>query len=576
MLTVDPSLLNSTAVNARLRLSFELDSSSQQLIAGGIDSYKIRIDLSSGQGVIDPSTVKVLGDGVNNALFFVDPSALAQGILSVAALAPTGQRLNASSEIASFELTQNKLAPLKFEVKEVQINGSNLLSGVTDRDLPVSFGETITRIIPSSAGGNGLYEAGGNLVIAPLGLTVGQTLLDGSFTPLKEVNGSVFSQDAINGYSPSSIGTYLNQFRVVFKSDSPLSNGSFGFKTLDFNQSTGVAVTATPAGLPVAPSGGQSSPPSSSLTPETLEAGERLTFDQYKNLLPNVKTQDEVGQQKVGENYLLDFSLSDGTPYTKLIGRSDGGVNASVSQTPVNLDMVIPANISVSIFGPTQDQSASITPTYFKGLVDLAFPSATDYSRSLKAAIDALSATKTSSSVLKVITPEGAANNESLQVTGNPGQSELLALNMLASTEIQQVELNNIEHALLVGDGMLAQSGNAAVFFAGDGANQILAGGPGNDYLYSGGGFDSLIGGPGGDTFHVTRKGGVTIQDFESIDKLRFSFLGVNSLLDLVGRITAVDEQPNSVSYVFDSELVLTLIGYSLYDPYPESMFILD
>lgn len=576
MLTVDPSLLTSSAANARVRLTFELDSNARQSVAEGIDSYKIRVDLSSGQATIDPSSVKVLGEGVNNALFFVDPTALSQGILSVAALAPTGQRLSSTGEIASFELTQSKLAPLSFEVKEVQVNGSNLLAGVTSRDLPVAFGSTITRVIPSSAGGNGLYEAGGNLVIAPLGLTAGQTLLEGSFTALKDVGGAVFSQDAINGYSPSSIGTYLNQFRIVFKSDNPLSNGSFGFKTLDFNQSTGIAVTATPVGLPIAPTGGAGSTPTNSLTPETLEASERLSFDQYKNLLPNVKQQDTVGQQKIGENYLLDFSLTDGTPYTKLIGRSEAGVNAAVSQTPVNFDMAVPANVSVSIFGPTQEQPASNAPVYFKGLIDLAFPVANDYSRSLKAAVDALGEEKTTSSVVKVMTPEGAASNESLKVTGNPGQSELLAMNMLASTGIQQVELNHIEHALVVGDGMLTQGGTAAVFFAGDGANQILAGGPGNDYLYSGGGFDSLIGGPGGDTFHVTRKGGVTIQDFESIDKLRFSFLGVNSLADLVGRITAVDEQPNSVSYVFDSELVLTLIGYSLYDPYPESMFILD
>ena len=59
------------------------------------------------------------------------------------------------------------------------------------------------------------------------------------------------------------------------------------------------------------------------------------------------------------------------------------------------------------------------------------------------------------------------------------------------------------------------------------------------------------------------------------IDKLQFSFLGVKSLLDLVNRITGVNEEPNSVTYVFDGELSLTLVGYSLYSDYHESMFIL-
>ena len=574
MLDVTPNLITPSTTNARFTVSFSLDAAGQTQLASGIDSYKVRIDMSSINGRIEPSSVRVLGD-TNFALFSVDQIALTQGIFSVAALAPTNQRLSSIQPIVSFEVNQAELAPASFTVKELTMNGVNLLSGASTTVLPVSFGPTIDRVVPSSAGANGLYEAGGNLVIAPLGKLEGRTLLQDGITSLKEIDGTVFSQDAVNGYSPSNIGTYLNQYRVLFKSDTVLANGSYGFKTLDFNPETGVALTPTPIGLPSSSPTDGIPASSGSQTAISATGSEILSFEQYKNLLPGVTEQDSVTQQKIGDNYLLGFSLPDGTPFTKLVGLPDAGLNASISQEPITLDVGLPKGMGLSLFGPDSTLSGGEAPKYFSGLVDLAFPVADDYSRSIKSGIEALGAQKSSPSATKLISPEGAGGNESIQITGEGGQSELIALNMWASTGVQQVEVANLEHLVVVGDAMVTQAGNTAVFFSGDGANQILAGGPGNDYLFSGGGYDVLIGGPGSDTFHITRKGKVSIQDFESIDKLQFSFLGVKSLMDLVGRITAVAEQPNSVTYVFDGELSLTLVGYSLYSSYPESMFIL-
>jgi hypothetical protein len=572
MLTVNQTLITPSTSNARFTVSFSLDSGSQTQVASGVDSYKVRIDMASLSGLINPSSVKVLGD-TSFALFSVDQTALSQGIFSVAALAPTGERLSPLQPIVSFEVNQTELAPATFTVKELTINGANLLAGATTTSLPVAFGPTVDRVVPSSAGANGLYEAGGNLVIAPGGFLAGRTLLEGSFTTLKELDGTIFSQDAVNGFSPSNIGTYLNQYRVLFKSDNVLSNGSFGFKTLDFNPETGFALAATPLGLPST----SQTPPASgnSQLPVSATGSDLLSFEQYKDLLPGVSEQDQVTQQKIGGHYLLDFALPDGTPFTKLVGLPETGLTATVSQEPLTLDVGLPAGLGLSMFGPEPALSASAAPKYLNDLVDLAFPIANDYSRSIKAGIDALAAKKGTTSATKLISPEGQAQSSSIQLTGETGQTELLALNMWASSGIQQVEVSNIEHLLVVGDGMVTQAGSSPVFFTGDGANQILVGGPGNDYLYSGGGYDVLIGGTGSDTFHITRKGKVSVQDFEVIDKLQFSFLGVKSLLDLVNRITGVNEEPNSVTYVFDGELSLTLVGYSLYSDYPESMFIL-
>ena len=571
MLSVNQTLITPSTSNARFTVSFSLDNQSQTQVASGIDSYKVRVDMTAINGVINPSSVKVLGD-TSFALFSVDQSALSQGIFSVAALAPTGQRLSPVQPIVSFEVSQTQLAPATFTVKELTMNGLNLLAGASSTSLPVAFGPTVDRVVPSSAGANGLYEAGGNLVIAPVGFFAGLTLLESDITILKEVDGTVFSQDAVNGYSPSNIGTYLNQYRVLFKSDNILSNGSFGFKTLDFNPETGVALAATPLGLP---STSQVTPSGNSQLPVTATGSDVLSFEQYKDLLPGVTEQNQVTQQKIGNHYLLDFSLSDGTPFTKLVGLPEAGLTATVPQEPLTLEVGLPAGLGLSMFGPESALSASAAPKYLNDLVDLAFPIANDYSRSIKAGIDALAAKKGTTSATKLISPEGQAQSSSIQLTGETGQTELVALNMWASSGIQQAEISNLEHLLVVGDGMVTQAGSSPVFFAGDGANQILAGGPGNDYLYSGGGYDVLIGGAGSDTFHITRKGKVSVQDFEGIDKLQFSFLGVKSLLDLVNRITGVDEQPNSVTYVFDGELSLTLVGYSLYSDYPESMFIL-
>jgi hypothetical protein len=575
MLTVTPSLLTSGLSNARFTVGFSLSSQAQASLSTGVDSYKIRIDMTGTGASINPSSIKVLGDTTSGTLYFVDDVALTQGIFSVAALAPVNQRFNALQPVISFEVSQTQLAPVSFTVKELTVNNANFLAGVANPNLPVSFGITIDRVIPSSAGNQGLYEAGGNLVIAPLGLASGKTLLDGGYKTLKQLDGSNFGQDAISGFSPSSIGTYLGQYRIVFKSDSPLANGSFGFKTLDFNQETGVALAATPLGLPTPGSNaGSSGGVTNPLDPVLVTGSNALTYAQYKDLLPAVTEQDAVTQQKIGDNFLLEFSLPDGTPFTKLVGQPSAGINAAISQTPIDLDLGLPAGLSASMFGPSAVLSAVDTGKYFNSLVDLAFPVADDYSRSIKAAINALGAKKISSSEAKLLSPEGVSQGGSVQVEGATEPSEFLVLNMWASSGIQQVELSNLEHVLVVGDGTVTQAATAPAFLVGDGANQILAGGPANDYLYSGGGYDVLIGGAGSDTFHVTRKGKVTIQDFSSQDKLHFSFLGVNSLLDLVNRITGVDEQPGSVSYVFDSELVITLIGYSLYDPYPESMFI--
>jgi hypothetical protein len=572
MLTVNSSLLSSTSTNSSFRVSFLLDAATKTTLQSGITGYKVRVDMPAGLGAITPTSVRVLGDSVAGSLFYVDPAALGQGIVSVAGLSPTEQVLDLNLPLIQFDVSQPKLTAVNFTVKELIVNSTNFLLSTDNPVLPVSFGLTISRSVPSSAGSLGLYEANGMLLVAPAGYQSGQTLLDKDVLNLKDINGVNFNQDIITGYSPSSLGTYLNHFRILFKSDKPLASGSYGFKTLDFDPQTGIALVATPAGISI--DSGTPTPITATAVTDPSSA-EFLTYEQYKELLPNVIEADVVTQQKVGNNYLLSFYLSDGTPFTKLVGLPESPIRTTLAQAPLSLDATLPSDVSLSVFGPESSLTNLQASTYLNSLVNMAFPSANDYSRSIKAAIDALSQLGSSNAAVKVVSTEGSADNEDISLIGADLQSEILVLNLWPSSETSQINIANTERAMVVGDGTITHVGNSSVYLAGDGANQILSGGPADDYLYSGGGYDALIGGGGTDTFHVTRKGHVAIQDFESMDKLHFSFLGVTSLMDLVNRITGVKETPDSVTYTFDSELELTLVGYSLYSPYPESMFIL-
>ena len=117
MLTVTPSLLTPGLTNARFTVGFSLSPQAQTSLSTGVDSYKIRIDMTGTGASISPASIKVLGDSTSGTLYFVDDVALTQGIFSVAALAPVGQKFNALQPFVSFEVYKAQNAPLSIEVK---------------------------------------------------------------------------------------------------------------------------------------------------------------------------------------------------------------------------------------------------------------------------------------------------------------------------------------------------------------------------------------------------------------------------------------------------------------------------
>ncbi|WP_313409447.1 DUF4347 domain-containing protein [Stutzerimonas kunmingensis] len=102
---------------------------------------------------------------------------------------------------------------------------------------------------------------------------------------------------------------------------------------------------------------------------------------------------------------------------------------------------------------------------------------------------------------------DGAANNSSSNYTGDKLEALVIDASQLPSGST--LELQNVDFAVVLGDGVIVRGGNGAnVVYGGDGAQNIvlgadddvLYGGAGNDTVGSEGGADQLFGNSGNDT----------------------------------------------------------------------------
>ncbi|OMG63056.1 hypothetical protein AUR61_014865 [Stutzerimonas balearica] len=102
---------------------------------------------------------------------------------------------------------------------------------------------------------------------------------------------------------------------------------------------------------------------------------------------------------------------------------------------------------------------------------------------------------------------DGAANNSSSSYTGDKLEALVIDASQLPSGST--LELQNVDFAVVLGDGVIVRGGNGAnVVYGGDGAQNIvlgadddvLYGGAGNDTVGSEGGADQLFGNSGNDT----------------------------------------------------------------------------
>jgi len=122
---------------------------------------------------------------------------------------------------------------------------------------------------------------------------------------------------------------------------------------------------------------------------------------------------------------------------------------------------------------------------------------------------------------------------------------------------------------LIMGTGnvtIVAGSGNSTL--GGDKGNQAIVGGIGNDYLIGGGGRDTLTGGAGKDVFIFDAVGHYTVTDFQvGVDTLGFTSLsafGINSLHDILSKITSATNNGGNAEIKFGTESSITLIGVSV------------
>lgn len=123
--------------------------------------------------------------------------------------------------------------------------------------------------------------------------------------------------------------------------------------------------------------------------------------------------------------------------------------------------------------------------------------------------------------------------------------------------------------SLIMGTGnvtIVAGSGNSTL--GGDKGNQAIVGGIGNDYLIGGGGRDTLTGGAGKDVFIFDAVGHYTVTDFQvGVDTLGFasmSAFGLNSLHDILSKITSATNNGGNAEIKFGTESSITLIGVSV------------
>lgn len=113
---------------------------------------------------------------------------------------------------------------------------------------------------------------------------------------------------------------------------------------------------------------------------------------------------------------------------------------------------------------------------------------------------------------------------------------------------------------------IVAGIGNTTM--GGDRGNQVFIGGNGDDVLVGGGGRDTLTGGAGKDVFIFDAVGHYTVTDFKvGTDTLAFTSLqglGINSLTDLLSRVTSATNNGANAVVNFGTESSITLVGVSV------------
>ncbi len=168
---------------------------------------------------------------------------------------------------------------------------------------------------------------------------------------------------------------------------------------------------------------------------------------------------------------------------------------------------------------------------------------------------------------LLIVTPGDSAlqgTSSEVAIIGGGSAKELLAVNLSAMPDSKFVALENIESAVITGNGAVRVSGSGAAIVVGDGASQLFVGGSGNDTLIGGGGNDTLNGGAGTDVYGITGGAGsnVRIEGFTlGQDRIAFKLPGVTSFDQLLAAVTLVDYVNGNIVATFKDGSSVTLVG---------------
>jgi len=167
--------------------------------------------------------------------------------------------------------------------------------------------------------------------------------------------------------------------------------------------------------------------------------------------------------------------------------------------------------------------------------------------------------------------PNGAAaavgaSTEAIFDAAGTGAETVFAFNMANLSDINTLVLRNVNNAAIVGSGQVRVDGTTGAVLTSDSASQSLTGGDGNDTLIGGGGSDTLTGGAGSDVFgfDFAHLGNYTVTDFNlASDKIAIDMANVTDIGALLGAMRAVQETSSGVTFYFDGNVSVTLVGIS-------------
>ena len=309
-------------------------------------------------------------------------------------------------------------------------------------------------------------------------------------------------------------------------------------------------------------------------------SSEKLTTAQLNTFFPSVAA-DLVSQTKLGAGLVTSADLPNGNSLTKIFSGKTSSVNGALQDKATDLSVILPAQVSLDVSGPTYATTLAEGKAYFNGLIEQVFPSSTAtagdkaYKSSLFGGISTLQSYSSAYDLAaaRLYSPAGNAGQQSVTLKGSSAVNDLAVVNMHGLSNCTGVVVDQMSAVMAIGPGLLKATGGGPTVLVADVFNQTIVGGIGNDTISGGGGDDLLFGGLGQDTFLLGTAGRVTLEDFASGDVMKFNLFGVKTKAQLAAKLTAVSEDASGITFTIGSDLAITMAGFSSKSVFTDLMF---